>query len=654
MGMVAAVENEHRRRERRRFADVPGPEQAMSRALNEHQVRRILATFLHVDDLLKSVEALAHPDTSPFSREWPDLSPDEARLLLSFVSGARTRMLAALDRLGIPRPERHLSARRSASTALLFAQVSLSELNTRSLRGYGALDPAAGAEVTAVAADLESLMRRGMDLLYEQEAGGLAKQVTALQGAAGEMLRALLKISTERSLAEVRPLIAAAAERAMATTFDVGVFGRVSSGKSSLINGLVGGEALPVGATPVTAVPVRIHRGEPAVEVRFRDGRVEKGTLADVPFYATEEHNPQNKKNVLSIEATLPTAPEGLRFVDTPGVGSLTASGPAQAYAWLPRCDLGVVLVAAGTPLGRDESALVAGLRHAGIESRVLLSKADLLDPGETERTRAYVARELSPILGGGDSVDVLPVSTRAGHSEGLQRFRTDVLEVLAADHVRRANQALKTRLRRLIAVTAATLEEGGVTVESAGIDLERRRGAANETIGRETDRLAGSARSVLEATAEAVASAWARREDGAAAARTAIQAAAGRSLSAVRGAVEAARSGTETAPETRRVPPLFDPEFLDAIKELPPPRHALGFLRSGAAQRAVAPLLPFLDDALARFAVRVRAWGEGALKELQAAPEDLATGKIRNEELAALERLVDGLDVPAGALASR
>jgi GTP-binding protein EngB required for normal cell division len=626
----------------------------MSRGLNEHQVRRILATFGHVDDLLKSVEALAHPDTSPFSRERPNLSPDEARLLLSFVSGARSRMLAALDRLGIPRPEQNLSARRSASTALLFAQVSLSELNTRSLRGYGALDQGAGAEVTAVAADLETLMRRGMDLLEEQEAGGLAEQVATLRGPAGDVLRALLKISTERGLAKMRPLIAAAAERAAATTFDVGVFGRVSSGKSSLINALVGGEALPVGATPVTAVPVRVHRGMPAVEVRFRDGRAEKVTLAELSFYATEEHNAQNKKSVLSIEATLPTAPEGLRFVDTPGVGSLAASGPAQAYAWLPRCDLGVVLVAAGTPLGRDENALVAGLRHAGIECRVMLSKADLFDPAEADRARAYVARELAPMLGGDDSIDVLPVSTRPGHSEGLQRFRTEVLEVLAADHVRRANQALKTRLRRLIAVTAAALEGDGSTVESGGIELEKRRAAAEEVIGRETDRLAGSARMVLEATAEAVADAWTRGKDGASAARTAVQSAAGRALSTVRAAVEAARANSEAAPETRRVPPLFDPEFLDAIKELPSPRLAPGFLRSAAARRAVAPLLPFLDDALARFAVRIRAWGEGALKELQATPDDAPTGNVRNEELAPLERLVDGLDVPAGALASR
>jgi len=615
----------------------------MSLGLNESQVRRVLSTFTYVDDLLRSVESLTHPDPSPFARERPDLSPDECRLLLSFVSGARSRMIAALDRLEIPRPEQNLSARRSVSTALLFGEISLSELETRSLRGYGAIDEAAGAEVTALAADLQAFMRRGIDLLREEEAGGLADQVAGITGEVGTILKAILKISTERGLAEVRPLLAAAAERAQATTFDVGVFGRVSSGKSSLINALVGGDVLPVGATPVTAVPVRIQRGAAAVEVRLRDGRTESVPVSELPSYATEEHNPQNRRDVLSIEVTFPSAPEGLRFLDTPGVGSLAASGSAQAFAWLPRCDFGVVLVAAGTPLGRDETALVSGLRHAGIDCRVLVSKADLLDGAETEQATRYVRSELEPLLGPKQSVDILPVSTRPGHPEGLRQFRGEVLEALAADHVRRANHALKARLRRLIAVTAAALDGGGQTLGTAGLDLEKRRGAAAEQIGRETDRLAGSAGTVLEAVAGAVARAWARGEDGASAGRTAIQAVAGRALASVREVVDGARTGgAESGPATKRVPPLFDPEFLDALKALPPPRYLPGFLRDGAARRAVAPLLPHLDQALARFAVRLRAWSEGALKELRPPDEMMASGLVRHEELAALETLVE------------
>jgi hypothetical protein len=240
--------------------------------------------------------------------------------------------------------------------------------------------------------------------------------------------------------------------------------------------------------------------------------------------------------------------------------------------------------------------------------------------------------------------VDVLPVSTRPGHADGLRQFRTEVLEALAADHVRRANGALQARLRRLIAVTAAALDggEAGEKPASGTIELEKRRGAAAEQVGRQTDRLAGSAATVLESAAAAVAAAWARREDGASAARSAIQAAAGRALASVRDALDSARTGgAEAGPATRRVPPLFDPEFLDAIKEMPSPRYLPGFLRSGAARRAVAPLLPHLDQALARFAARLRAWSEGALKELRPPEEAGAAGVVRHAELRALDDMV-------------
>ena len=609
--------------------------------LNEHQVRRVQTTFWYVDDLLQGIEALTHPDPSPFVRERPDLSQDEARLLLSFVSLARNRMLAALDRLGIPRPEQKLSARRSAGTGLIFAENALSEL--RSLQGYGAVDPVAGEEITALSADLQNLMRRGKALLEEQEEGGLVEQVAALGGPAGEVLRRLLAVSTARGLTEMRPLIAAAAERAAAATLDVGVFGRVSSGKSSLINALVGEGVLPVGATPVTAVPLRVGRGPHSVEVRFRDGRTEQIPLSALPELATEEKNPQNARGVRSIEVTVPGAPPGLRLLDTPGAGSLASSGSAQAFAWLPRCDFGLVLVAAGTPLGRDETALLSGLRHAGIECSVVLSKADLLDPADRERARGYVAAELVPVLGPDERVDVRAVSTREGQSAGLEALQAEVLLPLASEHVQRATEALRTRLRRLVALTAASLNGGPPAGDAVAVDFEKERGAAAEAVGKTTDALATSAKRVLQDAAEAVATSWARGEDGAPAARSAIVSAASRGLSAVREAVDRVRSHAGEGEETtaRRLPPLFDPEFLDAIKTLPPPRLAPGLLRRSRAQSAVVALLPFFDQALARYASRVEAWGSGALEELRSAGRPAAGTDARSPELAGLDTLI-------------
>ena len=118
---------------------------------------------------------------------------------------------------------------------------------------------------------------------------------------------------------------------------------------------------------------------------------------------------------------------------------------------------------------------------------------------------------------------------------------------------------------------------------------------------------------------------------------------AASRGLSAVREAVDRVRSqageGEEAA--SRRLPPLFDPEFLDAIKTLPPPRLVPGLFGRSRARGAVEPLRPFLDEALARYAARLEAWGSGALRELRPTGQPTAAMEAHSSELAGLDALI-------------
>jgi len=91
---------------------------------------------------------------------------------------------------------------------------------------------------------------------------------------------------------------------------------------------------------------------------------------------------------------------EGVVYVDTPGLGSLATSGAAETKAYLPRCDLGVVLIDAGSTLTQDDLATVQTLRDAGIPASVLLSKADLLAPADRERALQYVGEHIRSDLG--------------------------------------------------------------------------------------------------------------------------------------------------------------------------------------------------------------------------------------------------------------
>ncbi len=423
--------------------------------MNPLQNRFVTSTFAHTSELVDGIARLAREDLSAFSKERADLSAYESRMLLAFVAELRAALLEALGRLDIPLPEPAISARWSALTALTFIDIALSELQPATLRRYGALDAASAESVKRVAAELRARLAPARELLRGSGYGDLETRLEAVPEPTAETLRAVLSLARDHELVELYPEIAALAERATSSMVDVGIFGRTSSGKSSLINALVGAPALPVGATPVTALPLRVEQGEAGVLVRFAGGRTERHPLEAVAGFAAEEENPGNRLGVASLEIWVPTAPARIRFLDTPGVASRVTATTALPFAWLARCDLGLVLVAAGSALDEEDLALLAGLSSAGVEWRLLLSKADLLSEAELERSLAYLAGEAARALGGAVPA-VLPVSTAAGLDPTLEPLRAEVLEPLA--WARSPGDRLAGRLAHLEERAAAAL----------------------------------------------------------------------------------------------------------------------------------------------------------------------------------------------------
>ena len=581
--------------------------------LNPSQERHLFALLTDVDDGLAQVEALCAGRTSPFARERADVAPEEARLLTSFVAAARARMLEACDRLGVKRPEPTISGRWSIETALHFAGISFTELSPEKMRNYGELAPGAEEELAALTGALDALAGRGVALVRETDA--LPAAAAAIPGRAGVILREIERLTAHHGLYEVRPPLAVALERAATSTFDVGVFGRVSVGKSSLLNALLKGEVLPVGATPVTAVPVIIERGAPAVEVRFASREVRAVPLDALVSFVTEEGNPENRRDVHSVLVRVPTAPEGMRFLDTPGVGSLSVSGPALAFASLPHCDLGLVLVAAGAPVGQDDIALVRGLHSAGIEAMLLLSKADLLADRDRARAIGYFAAELDRALGPGHGVEVRPVSTRSGNKPLIAALRADALEPAIQEHAFRSASALGKRLARLVALTEEALA-GRQTTLAYQIENERLRRTSLAAIESEVDTLPRGSALLLDRAADAVAAAWKRGEDASEGALDALAAGPASSIARLRSVLDEARAAfSSDAPP--RLPPVFDPSFMGAMPDLRPP--ALGRKRLGRwlATRRLAPLSGQVDTALFTYTGRLLAWAKGALAEI-------------------------------------
>ncbi len=225
-------------------------------------------------------------------------------------------------------------------------------------------------------------------------------------------LQQLSEIVARHRLVEFLPALNSITRKLETHRYEIAVFGRVSSGKSSLINRLLEIQLLPVGATPITAVPIHIVGGkDPRLRVAYMDRTVSLGVEA-LPEFATEQGNPANSKRVIGLEVTVPSKrlQERIAFVDTPGIASLATSGTKLAYAYLPDSDFGIVLIDSQATLARDDLDILRALHLAGIPSVVMLSKCDLLSPENVEKVLLYTRSALDEHLG--YPVDVVPISS--------------------------------------------------------------------------------------------------------------------------------------------------------------------------------------------------------------------------------------------------
>jgi GTP-binding protein EngB required for normal cell division len=206
-------------------------------------------------------------------------------------------------------------------------------------------------------------------------------------------------LAGELKLANLQPQIAACGGLLHRRDgIDVAVFGRFKAGKSSFLNSLTGRDVLPIGVVPLTAVITRLRFG-PAdrAEVRFLDGTAKTIPLDDIGLYVGENENPDNRKQVASVEVELPAlkplAP--LEFVDTPGLGSAFTHNTETAMKWLPNVGAAVVAASADAPLSERDLALLEELRRHTPQIVLLLTKADLLTKPQRTEVLAFVRRQL-------------------------------------------------------------------------------------------------------------------------------------------------------------------------------------------------------------------------------------------------------------------
>ncbi len=140
--------------------------------------------------------------------------------------------------------------------------------------------------------------------------------------------------------------------------FNLVVLGQFKRGKTSLINALLGAEILPTAIVPLTSIATILTYGPVLnIKVYFNDGRVTEIEPAALPQYVTEKGNPKNEKEVreVIIHYPSPYLQDGVRLIDTPGVGSVFEHNTDVAYQYLPKSDAALFLLSVDQPVSKAE-----------------------------------------------------------------------------------------------------------------------------------------------------------------------------------------------------------------------------------------------------------------------------------------------------------
>ena len=204
----------------------------------------------------------------------------------------------------------------------------------------------------------------------------------------------------------------------------VGICGLTGSGKTSLMNALLGEKLISAGARNSSGIPVLCREGETrGATVHYQDGRTEsvRGQKLTRSFMKKLAAIP----GVVRIDVVMPGAliPRGICFIDTPGYDSLAGSGEAVLRNILPELDMILYVTPIRSGLKGSDREYIRLLMNANGRMIFVLSQTDL-ESGDTEAGRMVrsaeakiagtieaVREELLKLCG--RDFDIVPVSSR-------------------------------------------------------------------------------------------------------------------------------------------------------------------------------------------------------------------------------------------------
>jgi hypothetical protein len=277
---------------------------------------------------------------------------------------------------------------------------------------------------------------------------------------------------------------------------EIGVFGQVKRGKSTLVNALIGREVSATGMKPKTAVPVTIeYSPEESGLIVLADGGMTIASLEEAIQATTQQDRNNRIKNKLPlvdrvvIRLPLDWLESGVKVVDTPGLADPGLSDVYENYALAELTRVGAAVFVVCYPPGPEqhEVLLISSLASKGL-AKIFFVVNTYSDVWKKKGAREEIAEYLRELIDGavppssdlhtddrrvfvmnlGLAADAIESGSKKKlYDSGFLEFRDELEEFLASGALQRIAEGSGKRLLRAAAVIEGTLKERSAAIKN-------------------------------------------------------------------------------------------------------------------------------------------------------------------------------------------
>ena len=258
--------------------------------------------------------------------------------------------------------------------------------------------------------------------------------------------------------------------------FNLVVLGAFKRGKSTLINARLGESILPTAIVPLTSVVTVLGYGDQlSIEVLFHNGQRRKISQPELVEYITEKGNPRNQKGVREVDIAFPSGylKDGVRVIDTPGVGSVYSHNTEVAYNYLPQVDAAIFVVTVDPPLSAAEQEFLKDIREYVHKLFFVLNKVDYVDEAQRQEALEFTTQVLQANLAT-EQVMIFPLSAKLA-LDGKIEGRTELLKAsLLPEFENRLRQFLYKEKGRVLLISCIRGALKTITDSTLALKVER------------------------------------------------------------------------------------------------------------------------------------------------------------------------------------